>query len=102
MESIHGNMQTIDMIDGDVEVVNDNVKRKFRTLIMITVFGKWKIIQFQIQHQQFINILTMEQTDVKPIEIFQLEAKPELFVAEFYKTFKRIPLFDEMPYYAEF
>ncbi len=56
MESIHGNMQTIDIniqsidknmpepndSDGDVEVVNDNVKRKFRTLIMITVVGKWK------------------------------------------------------------
>ncbi len=93
--------------DSNVQLVRDNVERRLRTFTVVNncskvVVGNWEIKQFRDSTPNiYINTLTMEQTHIKPIEILQLEAKPEAFVTEFYNKFNLIPLFDEMPYYVQ-
>eukprot|EP01084_Bolivina_argentea_P278901 476684_1 len=110
MDLLNINVQSIDDTndsDSDIQIADNNVKRKLRTFnnnnnCSKVIVGIWEIVQFRDSTPTiYINTLTMEQTDIKPIEISQLEAKPELFVIDFYRKFRRIPLFDEMPYYVQ-
>ncbi len=88
--------------DNDIDVSgNDEIEQSATATCPVITIGNWKISQFDDNSpNMYHSILDDTVTHIKPAEILQMEQKYDKFVPEFFEQHKRIPLFDELPYYV--